>query len=132
MLRSDGRVGSLYTAAGQRKYLTTCGAQPVPYCGPCLSASRLAELLGAESGSGFQDLAAIDSNSDGIIDASDPGFANLRIRVDANVNGQSTSGELYTLPALGITSINLTLSQSGQEINGNGVVATASFTVNTA
>ncbi|WP_291863195.1 calcium-binding protein [Bradyrhizobium sp.] len=99
---------------------------------PSGSTITSAELLGAESGNGFRDLAALDANSDGIIDASDAGFVNLRVWVDADVNGQGTSGELYTLADLGITSISLTVNQSGQVINGNTVVETATFTVNTA
>jgi hypothetical protein len=37
------------------------------------------ELLGAQSGDGFGDLAGLDSNGDGVIDASDPAFANLKV-----------------------------------------------------
>ena len=65
------------------------------------------ELLGAQSGDGFADLAALDGNADGVINASDPAFADLSVWVDANGNGQLDAGELVSLSSLGITSINL-------------------------
>ncbi|CAK0760405.1 serralysin [uncultured Gammaproteobacteria bacterium] len=87
------------------------------------------ELLGALSGNAFQDLAALDANGDGVIDASDPEFTSLRVWVDTDGDGQSAAGELHTLSALGIQSINLTTTGSGATVNGNTVVATASFTM---
>ncbi|CAK0772189.1 hypothetical protein WCLP8_4830002 [uncultured Gammaproteobacteria bacterium] len=86
-------------------------------------------LLGALSGDAFQELAALDGNGDGVIDASDPGFATLRVWVDVGGDGQSAAGELHTLNELGIQSINLATTDSGARINGNTVVATASFTM---
>lgn len=55
------------------------------------------ELVGAQSGDGFADLSALDTDGDGVINASDPRFANLSVWVDANGNGQLDSGELVGL-----------------------------------
>ncbi|WP_279573949.1 calcium-binding protein, partial [Zavarzinia compransoris] len=93
------------------------------------SAVAPGELLGAVSGDGFQDLAALDSNGDGVINSNDAAFANLKVWVDANVDGQSGNGELYALSDLGITSISASAVQSGRTINGNMVVASTTFTV---
>lgn len=48
-----------------------------------------------------------DSNSDGVIDAKDPVFANLRLWIDANHDGVAQPAELFTLPGLGVYSIAL-------------------------
>ncbi|MGV0758504.1 M10 family metallopeptidase C-terminal domain-containing protein [Tistrella mobilis] len=50
---------------------------------------------------------AFDSNRDGILDANDDRFGDFRIWQDLNGDGQSSSGELRTLSAAGITSISL-------------------------
>jgi hypothetical protein len=42
------------------------------------------QLVGAQSGDGFADLAALDGNHDGVINASDSAFANLSVWVDAD------------------------------------------------
>ena len=56
---------------------------------------------------GFHALAASDSNHDGKIDAQDPVYSQLRAWVDSNTDGISQPGELFTMPQLGITSIDL-------------------------
>lgn len=95
--------------------------------------------LGVNGTDGFTALAALDSNHDGKIDASDPGFANLMV-----LKGDGTT---YTLAQLGITSLNLTnttnfnLDSNGAlpahtheqlaswtDANGNLVQATGSYT----
>lgn len=84
-----------------------------------------ADLLGAYSGNGFADLAALDGNGDGVINASDAAYSQLRVWVSTD----GSSGELYTLAQLGITSINVSSTLSGQVDNGNTVVATSTFTM---
>ena len=85
------------------------------------------ELFGAASGNGFTDLAQLDTNGDGRIDASDAGFANLAIWQDSNGNGIADPGELISLTVAGITAINLNPQQSSQSINGNVVTETSTF-----
>lgn len=48
---------------------------------------------GSKSESGFEALAELDDNGDGIIDNKDSAFANLRVWIDANHNGKSDSNE---------------------------------------
>lgn len=56
---------------------------------------------------GFAKLAALDANHDGLVDASDAGFADLRVWQDLNQDGVSQSGELVTLASLGIESFDV-------------------------
>jgi hypothetical protein len=82
------------------------------------------ELLGAQSGDGFADLQALDSNGDGVINALDPAFSSLEVWVDQTADGQ---GEIETLSQLGITSISLATTPVGGNINGNIVVSGSTF-----
>ncbi|MDF9819581.1 MULTISPECIES: calcium-binding protein, partial [Rhizobium] len=90
------------------------------------STIRAGNVLGAQSGNAFADLAALDENGDGIIDASDSAFANLRVWVD-NGDASSSGGELHTLTELGIVSISLAQTLVNKANNGNTVVASATF-----
>src|SRR5262249_53132752 len=94
---------------------------------PDTNAVTADELLGAYSGDGFADLAALDSNGDGKIDANDAAFASLRVWRDANGNGVGDTGELITLAVAGITAINLNAQSARQNINGNVVTGTSTF-----
>jgi VCBS repeat-containing protein len=83
---------------------------------------------GALAPNGFAALAALDSNGDGVIDASDPAFAELRLWRDADVNGVSATQELITLVEAGITSLNLGYSLTNQRLsNGNTLVRQGSL-----
>lgn len=82
---------------------------------------------GQNAANGFAALADQDSNNDGVINASDTIFANLRIWRDLNQDGISQANELTTLAQNNITSISL--GSTPAAINfGNGNVQTAAGT----
>ncbi len=85
------------------------------------------ELLGAVSGNGLAELAALDSNHDGKIDAQDTAFASLKIWRDANLNGVTDAGELVSLTVAGIASIDLASQQDQTGVFQNGVQIAATF-----
>ncbi|PKO24724.1 MAG: hypothetical protein CVU35_07840 [Betaproteobacteria bacterium HGW-Betaproteobacteria-8] len=77
---------------------------------------------------GFDALADLDTNSDGVIDANDAQFSNLRLWRDLNQDGISQSGELFTLNDLGITGINVAKTANSQTLaNGNQVADKGTF-----
>ena len=78
--------------------------------------------------SSFSALQPLDSNHDGVLNASDAAWANLKVWVDSTGLGNFSSSSLYTLGQLGITSINLNATQESQNSNGNTIVADSSFT----
>jgi len=87
-----------------------------------------AQLFGDGSGlNGFAQLSLLDSNGDGVINADDAGFANLKVWVDANQNGVVDPGELQSLSDYGIVAINLTPTPANESIDGNTVTETATF-----
>ncbi|MCC6706819.1 MAG: carboxypeptidase regulatory-like domain-containing protein, partial [Gammaproteobacteria bacterium] len=66
----------------------------------------ISELFGGMAkGAGFANLAAYDSNHDGVVDKSDAHFNDLMIWRDANGNHQTDAGELNSLAAHGIASL---------------------------
>ena len=78
---------------------------------------------------GFAALAALDSNGDGILDASDPAFAELKLWRDADQNGVTGAGELISLLDAGIVSLNLANTLKNQNLaNGNQLAREGSFT----
>jgi len=77
---------------------------------------------------GFASLHALDSNGDGILNASDAAWNNLRVWIDGGGNGQFHSDALKTLAQLGISSINLDASTVAQNNNGNTILAQSNFT----
>lgn len=87
---------------------------------------------GSKSESGFEALAELDDNSDGIIDNNDIAFADLRVWIDANHNGKSESNELKTLNETGIVSISLEHSEVSfvDEETGTRIAESASVTIN--
>lgn len=64
---------------------------------------------GGRAVNGFQALAALDANHDGVIDAADPAFAHLVLWADRDGDQRSASGELSPLSAT-IVSISLASS----------------------
>ncbi|WP_288639585.1 hypothetical protein [uncultured Comamonas sp.] len=78
---------------------------------------------------GFAALAALDANGDGIIDASDPAFAELKLWRDADQNGATGAGELISLADAGIVSLNLAHTLKNQRLaNGNTLAREGTFT----
>ncbi len=85
-----------------------------------------ADKAGAQSD--LEGLAGWDSNGDGVISALDAGWSKLKIWVDANMDGVSTPGEVKSLGDLGIASISLTRTLTGN----NGASTPDSFDSATA
>lgn len=74
---------------------------------------------------GFDALADLDSNADGKIGSEDTRYAHLRVWRDLNQDGQSQSGELFTLNDLGIASIHVASTDHSQILaNGNQLADT--------
>jgi hypothetical protein len=54
---------------------------------------------------GFEQMALLDSNADGVVTAADSQFDDIRVWQDLDMNGVSTPAELHSLTELGITAI---------------------------
>ena len=91
--------------------------------------SFLSEKPGARSD--LDALAALDSNRDRKIDATDLRFGELKVWVDSNRNGFTDAGELRTLQELNIASIDLAAAATEQSVKPgqNILLATGSFTL---
>ncbi len=75
---------------------------------------------GVRAVNGFEALKALDANGDGVIDANDPVFAELRVWVDADLNGRTGEGELLTLEEAGVQAIHVAyINSSYVDANGN-------------
>jgi T1SS-143 domain-containing protein len=77
---------------------------------------------------GFQNLALNDNNLDGVIDSKDTIFNDLAVWRDANQDGISQSGELVSLKALGIASINVNATETAHFIGDSLVSHESTFT----
>ncbi|MFP5482966.1 MAG: calcium-binding protein, partial [Gammaproteobacteria bacterium] len=84
---------------------------------------------GLKAVNGFEALAALDANGDGIIDANDPVYAQLRVWVDANLDGRTGEGELLTLEEAGVRSIRVAYTNSTHvDAQGNAHRQVGSYT----
>ncbi|WP_071323248.1 SdrD B-like domain-containing protein [Janthinobacterium sp. 1_2014MBL_MicDiv] len=73
---------------------------------------NISELFGGnEKGTGFAKLSSYDSNHDGVVDAKDDKFAELRIWRDANSNGVTDDGELMSLHDAGVASLTVAYTE---------------------
>lgn len=79
------------------------------------------------STSDLQALRVFDVNGNGWLDPGDGAYPQFRLWRDANFNGISDPGELSTLQALGVQSINLHGTGGGYQVAGNDIVGTAAF-----
>lgn len=75
---------------------------------------------GQRADNGYQALAELDENGDGVIDIQDSHYSSLQIWRDANSNGLTESGELIDLAEAGITAIGTVYTESDYvDCNGN-------------
>jgi Ca2+-binding RTX toxin-like protein len=94
----------------------------------------LSEYYDADKGTGaiwdssFAALESLDSNSDGVINASDDAFAELKVWQDSNQDGVTDEGELKTLSELDITELSLNDTTDGAFIGGNEVKSNSTYT----
>lgn len=84
---------------------------------------------GTNAANGFEALKALDANTDGVINAQDAAFAELRVWKDANANGRTDAGELLTLADAGVGSINVNYTNSSHiDAQGNAHRQVGSYT----
>ncbi|WP_332752365.1 calcium-binding protein [Hydrogenophaga sp.] len=84
---------------------------------------------GSKAANGFEALKALDANSDGVIDAQDAAFTELRVWKDANANSRTDAGELLTLAEAGVGSINVAYTNSSHiDAQGNAHRQVGSYT----
>ncbi|WP_150049244.1 calcium-binding protein [Methylomonas rhizoryzae] len=77
---------------------------------------------------GFDALSDLDSNADGVVDANDARFADLRVWRDLNQDGVSQGNELFSLSGLGIAAVNVQSTEHNQTLaNGNQVADLGTF-----
>ena len=69
------------------------------------SATKLAN--GSRAANGFEALKELDKNHDGRVDSKDPSWKDLRLWLDKNANGLSEKGEILTMRAAQMESIDL-------------------------
>ena len=82
---------------------------------------NVSELFGTPTLDGFTVLKQFDGNNDGLINASDTIFAQLKIWQDLDGNGISDAGELKTLAEAGIVSISVRPTVESYNVQGNAV-----------
>ena len=87
----------------------------------------ITEVFGNRAVNGFTELAALDSNVDGTIDATDERFADLLLWRDLNANGGSEAGELQSLADGGVTTMDLNAANSDTTLAGHRIGHTSSF-----
>ena len=78
----------------------------------------------------FGDLAALDTNHDGVINSQDDAYTHLQVWADGNGDGVDQSGELHSLTSLGIQSISVTPTPVQRPVGSNLIteVGTVTFT----
>ncbi|NCQ79423.1 MAG: hypothetical protein GPI99_15230 [Microcystis aeruginosa W13-15] len=87
--------------------------------------SRVSEIVSQRN---VTQLSTLDSNKDGLINASDTLFNELRLWTDTNLNGQVDLGELAALYRYGINNISVTPQTKDYTVAGNKITASAYFT----
>jgi hypothetical protein len=90
------------------------------------TATKLAN--GQTASNGYEALAQLDVNGDGVIDAKDAAYDQLKVWVDANGDGVSQSGELKSLASLDIASIDVNGDKTSAKDAGNWIGMQSTFT----
>ena len=81
-----------------------------------------------KAANGFEALADLDTNQDGVFDGDDEAFGEVKVWQDKNGNGVVDDGELKTLNEAGVVSVNLNYqNQSFTDDNGNEHGQTGTF-----
>jgi hypothetical protein len=93
------------------------------------------ELFGDQNGSanGYDELAKLDSNKDGTIDAKDAAYRELQVWADLDGDGKVGNGELKSLEETGVTSISTQYTGTvgeKQDQYGNDISLESTFTRN--
>jgi hypothetical protein len=83
---------------------------------------------GRHASDGYEALAVMDMNFDGVINKFDQGFDALKIWQDTNSNGISDKGELKSLANAGIAELSLAAKASTKMDNGNLIGLMGSYT----
>ncbi|QUE31651.1 calcium-binding protein [Francisella philomiragia] len=83
---------------------------------------------GTKAAHGFEALAELDSNADGIIDANDTEFENLQVWQDTNSDGISQANELKNLSQVGVSSIDLSHQSINRATDGGVISDISTFT----
>ena len=82
---------------------------------------------GSKAVDGYQALAQLDSNQDGVISIADAQFAKLGVWIDGNADAQTGAGEVKTLAELNIEQLSLKAIVTKDFNNGNLVGLTSSY-----
>ncbi|MCK5688261.1 hypothetical protein KAI87_03270 [Myxococcota bacterium] len=89
-------------------------------------------VTGRAATTGYEDLAAQDTNNDGKIDYKDANFADMKVWQDANRDGVAQEDELHNLYAVGVLEVDLANADTGASAaaaGANGYLAqTGEFT----
>jgi hypothetical protein len=77
--------------------------------------------------SSFTELAALDSNGGGVLNASDAAWDDLKVWINSAGDGVFQSGDLYSMSALGIAAIDLDPTTVNSADNGNTILQESTF-----
>jgi hypothetical protein len=85
---------------------------------------------GEAADNGFEALADLDSNHDGVFDGLDDAFGEVKVWKDADSDGVTDTGELLSLNEAGVTSINLSYTNTNTtDENNNQHLQAGSYTI---
>jgi hypothetical protein len=77
--------------------------------------------------SSFAELETLDSNGDGVLNASDAAWSDLKVWINSAGDGVFQSGDLYSMSALGIAAIDLDPTTVNATDNGNTILQESTF-----